>query len=1578
MTPEGRTMERSAERGRARTWAPAPARLGALLARRASGAEALRLAVFAQELLARGGGYLDGLGEEELAAAVWSAYRFYAAPGPALRVRVVSPTYVTEGWDAPVSVIETAMSDRPFIVDTVRAELAAAGVEVRTFLHPIFAARRDPTGALEALTVPRGETGWESFLHVGIAPIAEAARRDALAAAVRRQLERVLVVTDDFPAMVARAQAVAAACEERARAGLGQEAAEATAVADLLRWLVDGNFVFLGYREYALEGTALHARPGSGLGLLREGSVFAAPAPLESLPARVQAWLASPQLLSYATTRAESPVHRRVHMDDFAVKAFAPTGRVVGEHRFLGLLTSKAQTSEAAEIPLLRRTLRQILNAERVVRGSHDYKAIVAVFNTMPKSELLASTAVEIRADIRTILAAERSEAVAVRVRRAPGRVSALVVMPAARFSGEAQARVRTLLAARLGGTLLAEHLHVDEEGRARLHFAFTEGTAPLSDRLDALEEEIAAVVRTWEERLRDALLERYGRTEGAELAARWAGAFPRDYQAAASVERACADVAELETARRTGGPRVTFVADADGTSWLRFYTTVSPVPLAELLPQLEHLGLRPLTEDQVAVRPAGEVPGFVQSFQVEDRQGRSVDVAACGPRLGDALLAVRAGRAEDDALGRLVLEAGLDWRAVAALRAYAGWLAQTGLAPRATVVETFAEHPAAARALFDCFAARMRPGGVAGEPRAAFFAALEGVQSLRADTLLRAAFDAVEATVRTTFFAEPAPEAIAIKLRGTPAWLPRPRPLYEIWVHSPTLEGIHLRAGLVARGGIRLSDRRDDLRTEILGLMKTQCVKNAVIVPTGAKGGFVLRGAAAAAPTAAAITEAYRTFIRSLLALTDNVVDGRVVHPRGLVVHDGEDPYLVVAADKGTSTLSDVANALAAEAGFWLGDAFASGGSHGYDHKALGITARGAWESVRAHCRELGLDADHAPLTVIGIGDPSGDVFGNGLLRSPALRLLAAFNHRHVFLDPDPDPVRSFAERERLFHAGSGWEAYDPAVLSRGGQIVDRSAKRVALSPEVRALLGVADEAASGEALVRAVLACEADLLFNGGIGTYVKASGETHAEVGDPANDAVRVDASALRVRMVAEGGNLGFTQRARVEYALAGGRINTDAVDNSAGVDLSDHEVNLKIALAAALAAGRLDSAERDALLAAVTPEVTDRVLAHNRRQARLLGVEQVRSRTRLEEFRALAEELEAAGELDRTLAALPDRAALRARRGVFLGLARPELAVLMAHAKLHLQRLALASPLPDDPLLEPLLFAYFPSVVVERFPDAVRAHRLRREIVATELANAIVDRVGMTFVSRLARDAGAAPAAVMRAWAIAWAVADGERLAQAVEAAGLAVDVDTSCQIALEGMAARAAEWVLANDDAERPAAGVARELSEAAAAVLPQLESWLAGAEAEAFRRRAAALEIAGLPGALAHELALAEWLPSALDVVTVARELGIPAPTAAARYYALGGVLDFAWVFERLGEVADEDHWQRRAVEGLAADVREARRRLARSGPEALPTGGVGVVTGLVRDLRAAPRVSLAALTVVVRELRRLAQRVGG
>ena len=1560
--------------------APLAERLRPLLARRARGEEAAELATFARLLFARGGAYAEELAPEEAAALVASAFRFLSAPGPELRVRALTPDYASEGWDAPLSIIETVMPDRAFIVDTIRLRLERAGVPVVALLHPIFAARHDPSGRLELLADPEGGTPRESFTHIAIPRSTDAAALARLEADIRDALEDVRLVTDDFAAMVARAQAVAAELDGLGRSRSAQLATEATAVADFLRWLVDGAFVFLGYREYGLTtlgaATMLQLRAGSGLGLLRreERSAFRDARRTDELPAWVRARLSPGRLLTVAKTIAEAPVHRRAHMDDLGVKQLDRDGRVVGERRFVGLFTSKAHAEEAAEVPLLRRTLRQILAAERVVPGSHDHKAIVAVFNALPKSELFASTPADLRGEIATILAAAQTDDVVVTLGpRGDGqRLVVLVVMPRERFSGEARDRIRELLAGRLGSAPLDDHLVFGEGGRAILHFAFAPGAAPPPAE-DELRDAVATLVRGWEERLRALLLARHGEEEGERLAARYAHAFSGAYRAAVAVERAADDVVLLDAAAREG-VRVVLSNETATTTALRFYLARAPLVLSEFMPVLENLGLRVLAEDQEGVTPAGAPGQSVQTFFVQDRAGRRLDPEAVGPRLVAALLALGAGRAESDTLNRLVVEAGLDWRAVACLRTYCGYAVQVGLATRPAALAALAEHPEPARLLFARFAARFGLDAATEDPaalRQRFVASLDGVQALREDLLLRALGDVVEATVRTNFYA-PGPERdhIAIKIRAADlAHLPPPRPLYEIYVHAPTMEGIHLRAGKVARGGIRWSDRPEDFRTEILGLMKTQTVKNALIVPTGAKGGFVVKGTTP-------VVEAYQTLVRGLLDLTDNLLAGRVVHPRGLVIHDEEDAYLVVAADKGTATFSDVANLLAAEYGFWLGDAFASGGTHGYDHKALGITARGVWECVRTHFRELGVDADTAPLTVAGIGDMGGDVFGNGLLRSPHLGLRAAFNHLHVFLDPSPDAARSFAERERLFRAGLGWDAYDPTALSPGGAVLPRAAKRVTVSPEAQAMLGLAEASVSGERLVQAVLGLDVDLLWNGGIGTYVAAPEETDAQVRDAVNDPVRVKASALRARVVAEGGNLGFTQRARIAYALAGGRINTDAVDNSAGVDLSDHEVNLKICLRAAVEGGRLGPEARNALLAEVTDEVAARVLAHNRAQSRLLSLDQVRSRRRLADFRELMAELERTAGLDRALEALPDADTLRARRGAYAGLTRPELAELMAWAKLHLQHALLASALADDPLLEPYLIRYFPAAVGERFADAVRAHPLRREIVATEVANTLVDEMGATFVHRVTRDTGATVAEAVRAWAIAWAVADGAALASAIAEGGFAMEVEITCRLVLERTGERVSKWILASGDAARPAAEVAAELRDAIARVRGRLPEWIAGREAEAFAKLRSELEIAGLPARLAHDLATADWLVGALDVVLVARAAGVDPEAAAARYYGLGQQVDFAWLWARLAEAGEDDRWRERAVEGLVEDVLRARRRLTRI---ALEGGDVAralaKVQDLIRDLRAVPRTGLAALQVVVRELRRAAER---
>jgi glutamate dehydrogenase len=940
-------------------------------------------------------------------------------------------------------------------------------------------------------------------------------------------------------------------------------------------------------------------------------------------------------------------------------------------------------------------------------------------------------------------------------------------------------------------------------------------------------------------------------------------------------------------------------------------------------------------------------------------------------------------------------------------LRAYARYALQLEIAPsRESILQTLADAPVCARALWEYFRARFDPDlpldrderekKLLPEWAEKFESGLDAVTSVAQDRLLRALFAIVQATVRTSYFlpaSEPAePLPIALKVEG--AKLPGAaagQALYETYVHALHVEGIHLRAAKVARGGIRHSERPDDYRREIRALMATQNVKNAVIVPSGAKGGFIVRQRRFG--TAADVTAAYTTFIESLLDVTDNVVRGRVDTPARIVAYDGPDPYLVVAADKGTAGFSDLANEIAVRRKFWLGDAFASGGRHGYDHKKQGITAKGAWECVRQHFREMERDLDSETIRTIGIGDMSGDVFGNGMLLSRRLLLVAAFDHRHVFLDPDPDPETSYAERARLFQMpNSSWADYRAEALSPGGGVYPRQAKRIEPSPQACALLGLEPRAYTSEELVQAVLRAKADLLWNGGIGTYVKASDEPHAAAGDPGNDPVRVDARELRVAVVGEGGNLGFTQRGRIEFALLGGRINTDAVDNSGGVDMSDHEVNLKICLQPLVESGQLSFEERNRLLAQVEPWEIEQVLAHNRRQALLLGVDQYRSRTRVHEFRDLITQLESEGVLDRRAEHLPDRDALRARRAVFLGLTRPELALLVAHTKRALQHTLLASRLPDDPFYESYLRAYFPLEVNDRFGLAVRSHLLRREIIAVELANLVVDRCGVTFVHRIARDTGASTVQVLRAASLLGSLFDWDDLWQrALGARSLRWEAQRDAILVFEEGLERATRWYLETQPAEVSAEEMSRAIDQAVRPLLEQVPAIFPAAARARFEREVGEWVGRGLDAAVARKLMIVERAAELLDIAECAAGLEAEGALVGQAYYSVGERLELDWLRENIRSLPAEDRWERRARYEVLRDLDAAQRELtkqvlacAQAGERVeqcilrfadLQRDGLEAFAALIRDLQAGRKLTLAAAVVAARELARLAQR---
>ena len=1570
---------------------------------------------FARQLFGRdGAAYLAERDADQLAALAGTAFQFVAQRTAAEpRVRVFNPVRARDGWEVPCTVIETVMHDRPFIVDTLRETLRRAGCVIERLLHPVFGVQRSD-GKLVDIGPAEATGCGESFVHVEIERVADL---DKLSALLQKHLGAVVLATDDYQAMRARAAELVA--ELRTRALPPPWNSDLDEIAAFLEWLGEKSFVFLGYREYQFFGAAAErtaeVRHGSGLGIsrLEEGSSYASP---RRLPEALRRRLNSPPLLLISKTNADSPIHRAGHMDYIGIKDVDANGEVVGERRFLGLFTCKAYAEESALVPLLRRKLRTILEAEGALEDSYNYKAIVTVFNSIPKIELMAGSVAELRAAIALILAAEGGKEVKVLKRPdALGRgVFVTLILPRERFSNELQRRIETRLIRALAGIVLEQHLVMDERDQVRLHFyiaALTENVRTVS--AEELRTQCAGLLRTWDDRLSDLLLATYEREHARTLIERYTLAFSNAYKAATDVGTALADIRGIEALRTTRQPQVDLInepADERFTT-VKLYIADFELVLSDFLPVLENLGLRVFGESSVSVTVADLGAVRVHTFLVQDRGGARLDVAAAAPLLKPALLMLQAGAVENDRLNALILRAGLSWRQVDLLRTYVLHGVQIGTAPTPTsLMLALIEAPQSARILWEYFEAKFNPQRVESPDdrltsllppiERRFTASLESVQSVAEDRMLRALFSAFAATLRTNFFSAPAnltpdtnaslpgaPQpALAVKLAGGRiAHMPRPHPAYEIYVHARHVEALHLRGAPVARGGIRLSDRPDDFRTEILDLMKTQTVKNAVIVPAGAKGGFVPKHRPGTLPGADQITAGYRTFISTLLDLTDNVIHGQLAPAAGIVCYDGPDPYLVVAADKGTAALSDIANAVAAQHQFWLGDAFASGGAHGYDHKKQGITARGTWECVRRHFREMGRDADRDELTMIGIGDMSGDVFGNGLLLSRHVRLRAAFNHLHIFLDHDPDPERAFLERQRLFGLPhSSWADYDTARISPGGGVFARAAKKVPLSPAAQDMLGIAAEFATGEEVVRAILRMEADLLWNGGIGTYVKAGNETHADVGDSSNDTARVNGAELRVSVVAEGGNLGFTQRGRIEYALRGGRINSDAIDNSAGVDMSDHEVNLKIALAGAVESGQLTFAERNQLLTDLAPEVMRRVLAHNVRQARILSLDQLHSQTDLSDFRELMVQMESEGLLDRQFENLPDRDTLRSRRSVFLGLTRPELAVILAYSKLYLQHRVLASRLPDDDFFAAYLRAYFPAVIDQRFGDKVHTHRLRREIVAVEAANALIDTMGSTFVTRVGRDTGVDAVAVVRSWAVAVAVSDTAGLWNEIGTTPLPPAAEIHSWLMLRRSVERACKWLIETQPPELTAGQLSDQLRQSTVDLLAVLARLLPPTAQAGLTAAIESMRADGVPLDLAERIAPLERLSDIFEIGHIARSLQANLALAAQTYYWVGEQVDFEWVRQSLVALPAVQRWDRRAVEGLTEGLGYARRQLtcdvlrcAESGP---PTAwlrrhetDLGKLRALINDIKSARQTTLSALLVIMREIGRLA-----
>jgi glutamate dehydrogenase len=1536
-------------------------------------------------------------------------------------LRVYNPTLESDGWECPHTVVQTVIEDMPFLVDSVRMAINRRGLSVIRIIHPIVGAERDAQGHLLDLSdrnhcappAPGASAVCEAFMHFEIVRQTD----PGLLAELREELMAVLedvrrAVIDWGPMREALAGAIGAV-ESRPPPVDVDETAEYLA---FLRWLADEHFTFLGYRLYDLspegEEEALAIVPGSGLGILRERTPAGESQAFASLPPHLRAQARAPELLVLVKTTAKATVHRPVNLDYVGIKRFDDEGRVCGEHRFLGLYSSRAYNQLPEDIPLLRRKARRVTERADLVPNGHSAKALAHILRTYPRDELFQISEDDLFRIAGGIMELEEEQRPRLFLRQDPyGRfVTCLVYVARERYDTQVRKRIQQILLDALNGTESEFTVSLSESLMARVLFIVRTRPDALAEYdSKEIEERLAEAVQSWPDRLHAALLEHLGEERGSALMLAYADAFPAGYREDFPARNAVRDIEHMEALGPGSELGLSLYAPLESLpGQLRFkvFRYASPLPLSEALPILENMGVRVDDERPYRVDRRDSPPLWVHDFGLAyEEADEPPDRGEVRDLFQDAFAMAWQGRVEDDGFNRLVLKARLGWRQIALIRALAKYLRQTNMPfSQAYIEQAFAANADIAAMLVELYAIRFDP---ARQKHAAQQAtrlltrlreALDEVASLDQDRILRSFLAVAQATLRINWFQrgpDGGPkEYLALKLRPADIPdLPQPRPAFEIFVCSPRMEGIHLRGGKVARGGLRWSDRREDFRTEILGLMKAQMVKNAVIVPVGAKGGFVVkRPPAERGALRDEVLACYRQLVGGLLDLTDNLVEDRSVPPEDLIRYDGDDPYLVVAADKGTATFSDTANEVAARYGFWLGDAFASGGATGYDHKAMGITARGAWECVRQHFQASGVDYTRAPFTVVGIGDMSGDVFGNGLLLSPGIKLIAAFDHRHVFIDPDPDPRASFEERRRLFALPtSSWADYDPTLLSAGGGVYPRTLKSVHLSPQACEVLGTRAEILTPADLIRILLRAPVDLLWNGGIGTYVRAAGERDADVGDRGNDAVRIPATALRCKVIGEGGNLGLTQLARVEFARRGGRLDTDFVHNAGGVSCSDHEVNIKILLDRVVAEGDLTVKQRNALLEEMTDEVARLVLKDCYWQCRAVGLDELRAPSLLSEHSRFIRALEQRGALNRALEYLPNEEALAERRSAGEGLTRPELAVVLSYAKHTLYESLLASNLPEDPCLAPELVRYFPRPLRERFPERIRAHRLRREILAASVSNRLLNRMGSTFVFRLQEDLGAAPADVVRAHIVAWEVLAMRRLWS--EVAGLDAQVEDRVQREMLSagarLMARTTRWLLRSREGPIVVSAAIERYRGRVDILAGGLAELVDEGHRALLEETAAPLLEAGVPADLGRWVAGFDPLSRAFDLVEITEASGVEMKEAAQVYFALGSTLDLDWLGGCITALPAEDRWLARARAALRDDLSEHHRALCvaalRDGMAvASPASkldawrrqnrrGVEAWLLLVTDLKSQDAPDLAMLSVALRALYRLA-----
>jgi glutamate dehydrogenase len=1554
------------------------------------------------------------------AVAHWT-FAYQRTPGSS-KARVYNPQFEEHGWQSTHTVLEIVTDDMPFLVDSTRMGVNRQGYAIHLMLHPIMKVRRDGEGKISEILDPDSEdedASSESVIHVEVDRQTEPETLEDLHDCIETVLGQVRAAVEDWPQMRGTVEEIVSGLEESAPPSIDEDdLAEARA---FLEWIANDNFTFLGYREYDLlteDGEdLLRAVPDTGLGILRQAGREPVSQSFAKLPPEVRRLAHATYLLNLTKANSRSTIHRPSYMDYVGVKKFDASGEVTGERRFLGLYTFSAYSMSALEIPLVRRKVRYVLDRAGFPPDSHNEKDLIEILETYPRDELFQIGQEELFEISMGILHLQERQRTRLFVRRDTyGRFfSCLVFVPRDRYNTVIRERMQDILHWALGGENVEFNVRLSESVLARLHFIIytRSGETPDYD-VEAIEERLVEATRSWMDNLYDALIEHFGEERGTELFRKYSDAFPPGYRDGFLPRTAVADIERIEELGSEDDITMSLyhpIEEPENFLGFKLYRLGEQISLSDILPLLENMGVEVVDERPHRIEPSGSPSVWIYDFGLLHEAEGGLQTGQVREVFQDAFARAWREEVEDDGFNRLVLRARLTWRQVTVLRAYCKYLRQAGTTFSQDYMEdALFANPHIATLLVELFEARFDPDRqqraeeeterLKGEIEES----LDAVESLDEDRILRNFLNVTLSTVRTNYYqrtpeGEPKPY---LSFKFDPSEiivLPLPRPRFEISVYSPRAEGVHLRGGKVARGGIRWSDRREDFRTEILGLMKAQTVKNAVIVPVGAKGGFVVKRPPAGGGREALMQEVvacYRTLIYGMLDVTDNLAGDRVVPPESVVRYDDDDPYLVVAADKGTATFSDIANGISEDYGFWLGDAFASGGSAGYDHKEMGITAKGAWESVKRHFRELGLDIQNEDFTVAGIGDMSGDVFGNGMLLSRHIKLVGAFNHLHIFLDPDPDPETSFKERERLFALPrSSWSDYDETLISEGGGVFARTAKSIPLSPEIQELLGVEEETLTPNEVIRALLKTKVDLLFNGGIGTYVKATEETNAEVGDRANDSVRVNGAELGCRVVGEGGNLGLTQRGRVEYALGGGRIYMDAIDNSAGVDCSDHEVNIKILLDSVVENGDMTGKQRNELLVEMTDEVERLVLEDNYEQTRAISNASALAHAMIDVHVRYIAALEHAGSLNRELEFLPSDEELAERKAAGIGLTAPEFAILLSYTKITLYRELLASDLPEDPYLSVELERYFPTPLRERFREQMREHRLRREITATSVVNELVNKGGPSFAFRLGEETGATPADIARAYTAACEVFDMRSLWADIEALDNVVEAQTQTRMLLDWrrLVERATRWFLRNRRSPLDISATVSYFAQGASELTRRLPEFMLDADREAVDHATERLVETGVPSELASRVAVLDAMFSELDIVDIATATDEPLEEVASVYFTLGDRLKLHWLRGHVEKLPRENRWQALARAALRDDLYDQQAELTaeilRSTASDLPAheridawidanrAQVERALQVLTDINASGAFGLATLSVALREVRNLITSAG-